>query len=195
MMGLFGSKSSGSDFQFKWYGEEKAYKLVKYSGKGTDVVIPSEHDGLPVGAIAEEAFLKCKNIRTVKVPNSIKTIGIRAFCGCFKLECVDLPESIFELPEEIFVGCSSLTELHVPKSVRLIAKNAFQYSEITNIYINSHDCMIEEGAFSDCLSLKNVVFSAENADIKIDDEAFGYSTSLSEESRAKIKQFNPNVNF
>ena len=195
MLGLFGNKASGGDFQFKWYGAEKTYKLVKYSGRSADVDIPSEYDGLPVGAIADEAFLKCRNIRTVKVPDSVKTIGVRAFCGCFKLESVDLPESICELSEEMFLGCSSLTELQVPKSVTLIARNAFQYSEITNIYINSHECTIEEAAFNDCLSLKNVVFSAENAAIKIDDDAFFICSSLSEESREKIKQFNPNINF
>lgn len=43
------------------------------------VIIPSEYQGLPVVAIAPQAFANCEFLNEVEVPNSIKFIGADAF--------------------------------------------------------------------------------------------------------------------
>ncbi len=48
----------------------------------SDVIIPGEHGGLPVGAIAYRAFANCAEMLSVTIPESIKSIGKYAFVGC-----------------------------------------------------------------------------------------------------------------
>lgn len=48
----------------------------------TELIIPSEYRGLPVTAIAPQAFRGCKFIKRVTVPESVTEIEVRAFDGC-----------------------------------------------------------------------------------------------------------------
>ncbi len=61
-----------------------------------DLVIPSkiEIEGLPylVVEIEQEGFKGCKNLRSVTLPNTLKTIGEQAFWDCPALESVVLPD-------------------------------------------------------------------------------------------------------
>ncbi|HHU43282.1 MAG: leucine-rich repeat protein [Bacillota bacterium] len=61
-----------------------------YEGDDKDIVIPSTHYGLPLVAIAEEAFLD-KEIESVIIPNSVAQIGEGAFKGCDSLKKITLP--------------------------------------------------------------------------------------------------------
>lgn len=47
-----------------------------------DVVLPSEHNGQPVGMIELRAFENCKTLKSIYIPNSIIGIGTNAFVGC-----------------------------------------------------------------------------------------------------------------
>ena len=47
--------------------------------------------------ICDSAFFRCKNLRTVYIPASVRTIGRWAFHGCNRLERIE----IFHDPDEI----------------------------------------------------------------------------------------------
>ena len=57
----------------------------------TKVIVPSEHEGLPVTEVASKAFEDCSNITEIIVPNSVTEIGDAAFTGCAALENMTLP--------------------------------------------------------------------------------------------------------
>ena len=61
-----------------------------------DLVIPEkiEIEGLPylVVEIEQEGFKGCKHLRSVTLPNSLKTIGEQAFWDCPSLESVVMPD-------------------------------------------------------------------------------------------------------
>ena len=63
----------------------------------TDLVIPSAYNNLPVTAIKESAFIGCRSLTSIVVPDSVTSIGKGAFSGCSSLESITLP----------FVGSSS----------------------------------------------------------------------------------------
>ena len=63
--------------------------LVKYKGKGGDIVIPEG-----VTTIGKEAFRGKKKITGVVVPEGVREIGNFAFCDCIKLEELDFPNSV-----------------------------------------------------------------------------------------------------
>ena len=55
------------------------------------IVIPSSYRGKEVTMLAGNAFLNCKNITSVVVPNSVTQIMDGAFGGCSSLEEITLP--------------------------------------------------------------------------------------------------------
>lgn len=74
--------------------ETNLYDMSTYAitGIGTamgfNIVIPESINGIPVTAIAREAFDECRGIRSITIPDSVTSIGTRAFYGCTSLENV-----------------------------------------------------------------------------------------------------------
>ena len=79
-----------------------------------DIVIPSEHDGLAVTAIGDEAFDSCAGITSVKLPAGVKTIGQFAFSHCSSLESVTLGKETARIGDFAFFACTSLKSFCVP---------------------------------------------------------------------------------
>ena len=88
--------------------------LIKYKGKGGDVVIPEG-----VTKIGNEVFRGKKKITGVVVPEGVREIGGFAFCDCIKLERILLPQSLEMVRMGAFMECRNLTELIFPQSAQL----------------------------------------------------------------------------
>ena len=95
--------------------------LKKYLGKSETVVIP---EGV-VTSIGDEAFIWCRFIKSIYIPNDITSIGDNAFWNCSSLISIDIPDSVTSIGDEAFFGCDSLESIEVPKSVTHIGRNAF----------------------------------------------------------------------
>jgi hypothetical protein len=95
--------------------------LVAFPNKNT------EHLSLPIGVeeIADNAFYKCTNIKTVDFPEGLKTIGARAFLKCKGLEKADLPDSLEVIGDDAFSFCHSLTYVYIPASIKTVGNFAF----------------------------------------------------------------------
>ena len=94
--------------------------LVKYLGKGGDVVIP---DG--VTEIGDEAFMDCENLVFVRIPDGVTRIGGSAFKRCGQLGRVRVPDSLKSIGDRAFLGCGSLTGFTIPAGVKKIGEYAF----------------------------------------------------------------------
>ena len=90
-----------------------------YSG---EIVIPEgvEH-------IAEQTFVSCKAI-SIRIPNSVTSIGDYAFSGCSRLTSVNIPNSVTSIGNWGFSDCTALTTVNIPNSVT----NNFQYFGVFN---------------------------------------------------------------
>lgn len=99
----------------------------KYFG---DIIIPTSinYGGAEyqVTAIDIGAFLRCKDLHSVTIPNSITKIGYNAFYQCTGLTSVTLPNNLTTLEERTFSGCSSLTSITIPASITTIKNGAFE---------------------------------------------------------------------
>lgn len=91
------------------YGE---YAVVTgCQGAVEDVLtVPEDIDGIPVTAIADEAFLGQSVMSTVIIPESVESIGSRAFAGCSSLRMVFARRNM-EIGEAAFDGCDKLRAL------------------------------------------------------------------------------------
>ena len=78
-----------------------------------------------ITSIGESAFLGCRGMTELTLPNSVTSIGGNAFEGCSGLTELILPNSVTSIGNATFVDCSGLTELILPNSVTSIGDGAF----------------------------------------------------------------------
>lgn len=78
-------------------------------------------------SIPKCAFYGCKNIKSVTIPATVGSIGLRAFQGCSSIVTLDFAEnsSLTVIDERAFGGCESIEKITFPDSLRVINKSAF----------------------------------------------------------------------
>ena len=146
--------------------------LLKYNGKGGDVVIP---DGVKI--IGECAFDKNDAVRSIVMSKSVEKIGKSAFGNCSILQKAVLSDNISVIEERAFENCVMLSEIELPQKLGVISEYCFSgCSSLTFIKVPDSVKKIERYAFSECIRL-------ENADIgtgveKIEDHVFDNCTNL-----------------
>ncbi len=115
--------------------EDGTYYIVAIgTATDTDIVIPSEYEGLPVKEISLQAFIDCYNITSVTIPESVTTIGAYAFANCKKLTSVTLPSSLTTIKAAAFSDCTKLTSITIPSSVTTMGAQAFDGCTSLTIY-------------------------------------------------------------
>lgn len=72
-------------------------------------IIPGQIDGVMVTKIIKKAFLGCKLLKEVYVPDSVAEIGDFAFALCDHLEVVRLPRGQVKLGQSLFKNDNNLT--------------------------------------------------------------------------------------
>lgn len=83
--------------------------LIKYNGKGGNVVIPNTVKKIT------NAFYFNSNAATVTIPSSVTYIDTFAFYYCSKLTSISFPASVKEMGNNAVSECSKLTSLTAPK--------------------------------------------------------------------------------
>ncbi len=104
-MTVFAADANG--FSYKLSSDGTYYIVSDYEGTATEVVIPSEYDGLPVKEIGNGAFSECSYLKKVDIPNSVTTIGMMAFKNC-GLNDITIPSSVSTIGWAAFYLCPIL---------------------------------------------------------------------------------------
>lgn len=79
-----------------------------------------------VTSIGKNAFYGCNKLYTVRMSSNLTYLGDYSFYNCKALAKLFLPGAIGEIKEYTFYGCSALAELIVTEGLTTIGKNAFQ---------------------------------------------------------------------
>ena len=89
-----------------------------------NVVIPEfvsyQGNNYSVTAIADMAFHACRVVKSITLPNTIKSIGTHAFGKCSSLENCIIPNSVEVIKDYAFCSCTSLHSLSIPQNVKKI---------------------------------------------------------------------------
>ena len=145
----------------------------------TEIVIPSEYNGMSVVSIGGYAFENNEKITSVVIPNSVRSIGDFAFRGCTALAEITIPNGVTKIGLHAFRLCTSLAKITIPNSVTKISYSAFyKCTSLAEITIPNSVTEIEGHAFSNCTSLAEITIP--NSVTKIGTEAFACCTSLTE---------------
>lgn len=154
--------------------DRQSYAVTMY-GECTDTVvcIPSEFMGKPVTKISDCAFMNCKDITEMVLPESITEIGESAFYGCENLAKINIPSKITMILSRTFSG-TGLTSVVIPKGVTYISNAFLRCEKLKSITIPKTVTAISDLAFSECTSLENIYITDIGAWCEI---GFGWESS------------------
>lgn len=129
----------------------------------------------PVFHISNNAFRENINLKSVSIPNSVKSIGNSAFEKT-KLVSVSIPNSVDSIGNSAFAYCYDLESVSIGSSVRSIGNSAFESTSLENVSIPNSVERIGDRAFSGCRDLTNIIIP--NSVKGIGSEAFYQCTNL-----------------
>lgn len=159
----------------------------------SEVEIPEVYDGLPVTAVADNAFKDCASLEKVVLPDTLGSIGSGAFSGCASLKDLNIPvntktlgvrafyqctsledillSGVFYLEDEAFACCAALESVTFGGDLKTVGNYAFSGCiKLSGAVLPDGVAEIGEGAFSGCTSLQRVELPASLA--AIPDKAF-----------------------
>lgn len=106
--------------------ENDTGEILSYSGSDTDIAIPDGVDVFETTMIADDAFFNHSNMRSVKLPSTVKSVGASAFEGCSMLSTVMFPKGTETIGKKCFLNCSELNSAYIPATVTEIGYDAFK---------------------------------------------------------------------
>lgn len=125
--------------------------ITGYTGTETELVLPEELGGYPVGFIGSYAFENRADLTKITLPSTLGRIGVGAFAGCTGLTEMTIPAGVKEIADSAFWGCTGLQEIEFPGSVTSIGGFAFaSCSGLTKATIPASVTSIGERAFYEC---------------------------------------------
>lgn len=111
------------------------------------------------------AFYKCKNLKRVSLPSTVKVIEESVFETCKKLEEMKLPPALTKIGKSAFRSCSALEEIAIPLSVKSIGITAFKFcKKLKKAYIPKTVTKIGKEAFAKCPELTIVTTAGSAAE-------------------------------
>lgn len=134
-------KSSGTsdivnveDYLFYTY-ESKNY-LISYKGNDVDLELPKNYNGNSY-IIYDYAFNNSKELKSVKIPVGVTSIGEGAFHYCYNLVSVEMADNVSTIKNAAFSNCYALTTVKIGTGVIKIEDYAFDTCKsLTSINYN-----------------------------------------------------------
>ena len=133
-----------------------AVNIAAYNGSGgtyTDTSYPANQ--LPEYSFSHGGTAKTSLV-TIKLPDSIDSIGPSAFQNCTGLTSMVIPDLVTSIGGYAFYDCPGLSSITLPSSIILIGKSAFAFCTITTLTIPNSVTTIGDYAFASCSGLITV---------------------------------------
>ena len=128
-----------------------------------------------VTSIGNWAFILCRRLTSVTIPNSVSSIGNWAFYCCRRLTSVTIPSSVTTIGIRAFSACDSLETINVePDNAAFCSHDGILYDidmttliccpgKMTTVSIPGSVTTIDECAFRDTSSLEAINVEPDNA--------------------------------
>ena len=88
--------------------------------------LPDRLGGVPVASVEPDAFADCADLRSVSLPDSLRSVGFRAFLGCANLTNVVVGAGLKVVEFDAFSRCPNLAAVRIAATNATIYANAFR---------------------------------------------------------------------
>ena len=130
-----------------------------------------------VTSIGNYAFIETKNLTSVTIAGSVKTIGTSAFQWCAKLKTVKL-SGVTKIGDAAFRECTSLKTVTLGNKLKTVGNMAFyKCTKLKSVTIPKNVTKLGSSAFGYCTKLSSVTFKGEKLKT-IGTTAFQYCSAL-----------------
>lgn len=149
----------------------------------SNVVIPEyvryQNEICMVTGIADGGFQNWQTLKGIRLPLTLKTIGINAFSGCKYLDGeLKIPDGVTSIGVQAFMNCSGLDGgLYIPDSVTSIGSSAFASTGFTGLRLSENLNKISAGTFNRCRKLTGDLVIPDSVE-NIGADAFYYCDGL-----------------
>lgn len=124
----------------------------EYLGSIKTLILP---DGLK--SIGQDAFRNCTILTSVTIPGTVQEIALNAFKDCTSLKTVVFSDGAEKIGDTAFVGCTALQSVTIPASIESVGYRAFyNCTGMTSLTVKAGAKSIGEGAFQNCTKLKTI---------------------------------------
>lgn len=125
---------------------------------GTELVIPSHVDGVPVTHIEEDAISN-DTMKSLYIPWTVVSIGEDAVSESKNLETVTFSEGLIGIGLGSFGGCPKLKTVTLPSTLERVGQSGFTAcTGLTEVTLNGN-ADVNKSAFEGCTALKKVTFA------------------------------------
>jgi len=125
--------------------------LIEYNGEETEIEVPSG-----VTAIGEVVFHDKNTLTKIVLPEGVNELK-GGFVRCNNLETIILPDSLENIPQMAFMSCISLKNIVLPKNLKNLGDMAFyDCKNLSSIEIPPMVESVNCADFMDCKSLETI---------------------------------------
>jgi len=102
-------------------------------------------------SIGISAFNRCYGLTSITLPDSLSSIGQNAFYNCWSLQHAKLPAQLSSLGYSAFNGCTMLQETSIPDGIKVIYGYTFyNCTALASVQLSKTLTEIDENAFQSC---------------------------------------------
>lgn len=150
------SAEEWGDYYYSVNEDGETVTITQYNGNSKSVKPPSKINGKKVTALSS-VFNNNEKIKSVTIPEGVKSIGNYAFYGCDALTSVTMGKSVKTIGNYAFSSCDALTSIKIPDSVTSIGELAFNSCyALKSVTMGKSVKKIGAGAFDRCTSLNKI---------------------------------------
>ena len=147
--------------EFRYYVINGGAVITGYRGSASDVVIPAELGGCPVRRIDDAVFMFNYDLRSIELPDTLRSIGSSAFGNAYHLKSIRFPEGFLTIEDNAFWSCFALESVDLPSTLRSIGECAFDMCwSLASISIPDGVTEIKAYTFLDCGRMESVTLPA-----------------------------------
>ena len=104
------------------------------------------------------AFDACTSLKSIELPDTVKSLGYGAFSGCTSLGSVKLSNTLNSIDSFAFSGCIHLKSVNIPKSLLKVSNSSVfgNCESLETVTFEEGITKIQDYLFSDCTGLKEI---------------------------------------